>query len=139
MTHINLVEPAHLTNKHLVAEYCDIPHIFAAVAKLHGQGETPSCVEIPPQYDLDKGHCRFFYNKLHWLLARFQTILDELLKRGYHMDVQQANAIVTAAQELPVYWFGVYKPEPEDIYLSMARICKRSGIAAVSAELESED
>ena len=135
MTRINLVHPTQLTNKHLMAEYRELPRIFTSVAKL--EGKKPTDVNIPPRYVLGTGHMKFFYNKLSWLLARYEELYDELIKRGYNIDTQLFLSVVQSTDSIPRVWFNStdYNPSPEDVYLNMVRICKRSNIATVDQEL----
>ncbi len=135
MTRINLVHPTQLTNKHLMAEYRELPRIFTAVSKL--EGKKPTDVSIPARYVLGTGHMKFFYNKLSWLLARYEELYDELIKRGYNIDTQLFLNVVQSTDSIPRVWFNStdYNPSPEDVYLNMVRICKRSNIATVDQEL----
>ncbi len=80
---------------------------------------------------------KFFYNKLSWLLARYEELYDELIKRGYNIDTQLFLNVVQSTDSIPRVWFNTtaYNPSPEDVYLNMVRICKRSNIATVDQEL----
>lgn len=73
MTRINCVPPLELTNKHLVAEYRELPRIFALAC--HRE-------DAPKEYCLGKGHMLFFYDKLKYLANRQLVIVAEMLKRG---------------------------------------------------------
>lgn len=37
----------------------------------------------PPKFKLGPGHVKFFYNKLAYLLERYDEIYDECMKRGF--------------------------------------------------------
>lgn len=136
MTRINLVLPSILTDKHLMAEYRELPRIFTAVKKLIAQGKSPSDVDIPDNYVLGKGHVKFFYNKLFWLSERFKELFIELSGRGFKLDLELVASIRKGIGSIDNEWFGIYSPTPEEIYLNMARICKRSGINSVQTELD---
>lgn len=56
MTRINLVDPVILSDKHLMAEYRELPRIFTAVTKLVDKNIRPHDVDIPEKYVLGKGH-----------------------------------------------------------------------------------
>lgn len=136
MTRINLVPPQCLTDKHLMAEYHELPRIFTAVRKLYDVGKTIEDVDIPTQYVLGNGHMKFFYNKLNYLTQRYKQLFSELDWRCYNIDVEKCNLIIRDAYR----WchsecFGEYTPTPEEIYLNMARLSKRSKIGSVLLEL----
>lgn len=137
MTRINLVEPHQLTDKHLMAEYRELPRIFTAVLKLQEQGKTPADVDIPDRYVLGQGHMKFFYNKTTWLLRRYDRIYDELKTRGFELDEDMYHSICSRSTLIKGKW-RVYderwKPKPEDIYLNMVRLCKRSKLPSVLEE-----
>ena len=135
MTRINLVEPHQLTDKHLMAEYRELPRIFTAVLKLQEQGKTPADVDIPDHYVLGQGHMKFFYNKLSWLHSRYINLYEELLKRGFDLNLMLFKSILNSTMPLDIKWFNDYQPSPEDIYLNMIRLCKRSNLPAVLEEL----
>lgn len=137
MTRINLVEPHQLTDKHLMAEYRELPRIFTAVLKLQEQGKTPADVDIPDHYVLGQGHIKFFYNKIGWLLYRYYKLHDELVYRGFSLDEDLYHSICGKSTLIKQSW-RVYderwKPYPEEIYLNMVRICKRSKLPSVLEE-----
>ncbi len=136
MTRINLVDPSQLTDKHLMAEYRELPRIFTAVLKLQEQGKSPSDVDIPDQYVLGKGHVKFFYNKIGWLRLRYERIRNELvMSRGYDLDKSLWRSVTQNSYNITADWNTTYTPTPEEIYLNMVRLCKRSKLANVLKEL----
>lgn len=137
MTRINLVGPSVLTDKHLMAEYRELPRIFTAVVKLQEQGKSPLDIEIPPKYVLGKGHCKFFYDKLAWLKARYFTLYCELKRRKFNLDYELFCKIQSGTKDIHADWCELYTPSPEEIYLNMSRLCKRSNIPEVIDELSS--
>lgn len=141
MTRINLVEPRQLTNIHAMAEYRELPRIFTAVLKLQEQGITPDQVCIPDSYVLGAGHVKFFYNKLHWLERRYVALKDNLEYRGYNIDYPKFRSVWEDAHLNfeGTEWWGSYLPSPEDFYLNMARICRRSKVDKVLFELQSNN
>ena len=68
MTRINVVPPAELCNKHLLAEYRELPRVF---------GLAKPVDDAPSAYVLGKGHVRFFYDKLGYLAKRQRQIIDD--------------------------------------------------------------
>lgn len=74
MTRINCVPVKELTDKHLLAEYRELPRI-SKLAKY---------VDIPSTYRMGKGHVTFFYDKGEYLRRRFEDeIVPELELRGF--------------------------------------------------------
>lgn len=139
MTRINLVDPAVLTDKHLMAEYRELPRIFTAVLKLQEQHcYNFDTIGIPSEYVLGKGHVKFFYNKIGWLLKRYESIYVELISRGFNLDNELYKSVVGQARTLRRLFFTEYNPTPQEIYLNMARLCKRSNIDSVLKELSEE-
>ena len=135
MTRINLVEPHQLTNKHLMAEYRELPRIFTAVLKLQAKGKTPDNVDIPDHYVLGKGHVKFFYDKIPWLRLRYVVLERELVRRKFNLDETLFNEVCINTLSIELHWCRDYRPRPEDIYLNMVRLCKRSNIPSVLGEI----
>lgn len=66
MTRINLVDPAELSTKHLVAEYREIMRLPGNLAtSLNRKGKKFDLKEIPEQYTLGTGHVKFFSIRWH--------------------------------------------------------------------------
>lgn len=55
MTRINCVPVEELTDKHLLAEYRELPRIFNLARAVE---------DAPTEYVLGTGHMKFFYDKL---------------------------------------------------------------------------
>ncbi len=137
MTRINLLDPSVLTDKHLMAEYHELPRIFTEVRKAIDKGLTPDDIDIPESYVLGNGHMKFFYDKCHWLQDRLYILYLELKRRGFNIEHDKYIAIYC---NVPLgEWYGFYQPTPAEIYLNMARLCKRSKIDTVVNELNGED
>lgn len=81
MTRINCIPVEELHQKHLVAEYRELPRVFALCDK-HYSARKPMI--IPFNYTMGKGHVLFFYNKLAWLSNRYSALIDEMRRRGYN-------------------------------------------------------
>lgn len=122
MTRINLVDPSTLHQKHLLAEYRELPRIFKLVESAQERGLTPYTARIPKQYVLGPGHVTFFYDKLTWLERRFSLLVAECLKRGFNI---QHVKVPKLADYLDEHWWCDYVPTPEAIALNMARIQDR--------------
>lgn len=143
MTRINVIHVESLSDKHLLAEYKEITRPFNKVLKRiekHGMSKALDDVIIPEKYCLGKGHESFFFNKLSWLIDRYAQLFDELVERGINVNRQQFGDIFNNfydSLEGTSYW-NDYTPTPEDMYLNMARLCKRSGMENVIDELYSD-
>lgn len=81
MTRINCVPVWELSVKHLVAEYRELPRVYALAFSAHARGEHPSA--HPSEYVLGTGHVRFFYSRLGYVRARHKALIKEMLARGY--------------------------------------------------------
>ena len=134
-----------LTNKHLMAEYRELPRIFSAVQKLIERGGYEiylKNIKRPEKYVLGPGHVKFFYDKIPWLIKRYKNLYLELKEnRLYKLSYYDYNAILCAATKIKydfkhcmqIHW----QPSPQEVYLNMARLCQRSKLANVLIELAS--
>jgi len=119
-----------------MAEYRELPRIFTAVNKdPHGSVTR----QKPLAYTLGKGHVIFFYDKVHWLLNRYQALHHELVMRSYNLDEAMHKSICANALALSLKLpHKPYEPSIEEIYLNMARLAKRSRMPQVLDELSVE-
>lgn len=140
MTRINTVPVECLSDKHLLAEYRELPRIFTAVAKIYDSGnQLPT--DIPPNYKLGSGHVKFFYDKVLWLIARYELLFGELVGREFNMDIDMYHSIKWSASKLlsGAGQRNDWNPTPEDMYLNMARLAKRAtGMPLVTEELSEQ-
>ena len=79
MTRINCIEPSALTDQHLLAEYRELPRVFALARKLKPR-------EAVPTYRMGAGHVKFFFDKTLWLACRQEDLITECLTRGYRIQ-----------------------------------------------------
>jgi hypothetical protein len=118
MTRINLVPPSELTPKHLVAEYRELPRVFALSKKYYDKKEAKP---LPSKYTMGAGHVKFFYDKLSFLQERQRSLVNEMRSRGYNPKYD--------AEKLPdgccVESMNGYKPSEIDIKISRSRIKER--------------
>jgi len=82
VTRINAgISPQRLSSKHLLAEHREIKRIPNQISKgrynLEGQ---------PEKFCLGTGHVKFFYDKLGYLFARYQSIYHECKRRGFQVQ-----------------------------------------------------
>jgi len=85
MTRINCIPPNELHDKHLLAEYRELPRVFTLAynAYLRGYKQTVH------SYTMGAGHVKFFYDKLGYLAIRHIQLCNEMQKRG--MTTNLAN------------------------------------------------
>lgn len=81
MTRINLIKAEELYYKFLLAEIRELPRIFNYVEKF-----GIDINKIPSDFTLNKGHIKFFSNKLKFLFERYCLLYYEANKRGYKIN-----------------------------------------------------
>lgn len=122
MTRINLVDPALLSDKHLGAEYRELPRAFALVRAAAARGERPD-KGSPRRFTLGTGHVRFFYPRLGFLVRRYAMLVQECARRG-----RKVSYPTPPLGDIPGEWFGDYEPTDADVRLSLKRIEERGGL-----------
>lgn len=120
MTRINCVPPNILCQQHLVAEYRELPRIFGYVIKAVDRGESPDDVRNPRSYVLGKGHVRFFYPRLGYLIQRQKSIVSEMKSRGITVNFEAPER--EKFDTIPDEWFGDWIPNEQEIAINMDRI-----------------
>lgn len=92
MTRINSnVKPELLLDQHLMAEYRELPMVFASLKRsLKTKSVSEVLASIPPLFTLNEGHVTFFYDKLLFLHNRYEFLKDELRSRGFQLDDDRA-------------------------------------------------
>lgn len=117
MTRINCVPPAELCGKHLVAEYRELPRVFALVRAAIARRERPVHVD---RYTMGKGHVRFFLSSLAWLAGRQAALIAEMARRGYSPSFGPP-----ALDGFPQEWCGDWEPDAEALAVNRERIAAR--------------
>ncbi len=125
MTRINVVPPTELTNKHLMAEYRELPRIFTEVKKKVNNNVSVDDLTQPDHYKMGKGHVMFFMSRCGWLVHRYVTLHDELVNRGYSLNDDMYNSIVNGVNDIPVEFFDWYEPTDSAMTVNRARILER--------------
>lgn len=120
MTRINCVDPSTLHQKHLVAEYREIPRIFALVRKHVESGKK---LVAPSEYTLGTGHVKFFYDKLGYISNRYSSLIAEMKNRGYNPSYK--NTMREDFSSIPDYFWKDWTPTEKSIEINMARIADR--------------
>jgi hypothetical protein len=116
MTRINVgVEPAELTNKHLIAEHREIKRIPNCIKK-----GRYSLKGKPDKFTLGTGHVKFFYDKLEYLHNRYINLYFECLNRGFNVSDYSE-----AFEGLPSELYNNYEEKLEDRLIIQNRIKER--------------
>ena len=113
MTRINVVPVEELCHKHLLAEYRELPRVFALARP---------CIDAPKVYVLGIGHVKFFYNKLLFLVNRQHQIYNECINRGFILTYKPYELNNTL---FPTELYNDYTPTQDAINLNRARIEER--------------
>lgn len=122
MTRINCVPVEELTDKHLGAEYRELPRLFGQIVKAIERGEQPGDPRNPIEYTLGKGHTRFFYNKVQWLVNRYQKLVKECEARGRVVNFPVVPKFVW---DIPPIWWGNWEPTHLALAINRQRIQER--------------
>lgn len=122
MTRINCIPPSELTGPHLVAEYRELPRVFALVRAAIARGERPDDQRNPSSYRLGAGHVRFFYPRLGYLARRQAQLVAEMRTRGYRPQFVATEALT---EGFPLTWCLDWEPDAEAIALNRSRIAER--------------
>ncbi|GAG54685.1 unnamed protein product [marine sediment metagenome] len=128
MTRINVVPVQELTNKHLMAEYRELPRSMRRAVLAAYKGKQPGDVKIAPEYKLGTGHELFFVDKCKWLYDRWVLLRDELLKRGYNLSDQFQQIVIGRARHIRKHakqFYGEYLPTGNARMINRQRIAER--------------
>lgn len=123
MTRINVVPVESLSREHLIAEYREITRLPKNLKKsLERKSKPFSNAEIPEYYTLGKGHVKFFYDKMLYLQKRFESLVAEMLKRGYNPSYVDSSIFIPEDK----VWYNDYEPTESAIMINIERIKERS-------------
>ena len=119
MTRINVVPVAELCNKHLFAEWREMPRLVANLNTSLNRKTKPFTIdEIPKEYKLGSGHVKFFYDKFRFLHDRHRDLTAELIHRGYNLGTTDSSIFATVSKE----YYNNYEPTDEALALNRERI-----------------
>lgn len=122
MTRVNVVDPRSLCNKHLLAEWREMPRVVSSLNKSLNRKSKPfSTAEIKSSYTLGAGHVKFFFNKFKYLHRRHKQLTSELLSRGFSLSTTDSNIFSTVDKT----WYNDWTPTQKDIDLNVQRILQR--------------
>lgn len=123
MTRINLVPPKELSDRHLVAEYHELPRIFGLVKKAIAAGKDPEAYRQEfKNYTMGTGHVKFFYGRLKFIADRQISLIEEMLARKMRPSYGEFETIIRG---IPKEWFGDWKPDEKALEISRKRIAER--------------
>jgi len=104
---------------HLVAELREITMVPASLRRSLKTRDPESIQKgIPSEFTLNKGHVTFFYNKLGFLIKRFNRLADEMERRGYSPDRNR----VIAFDGFDNQWYGNWESTNKDDDIVIERI-----------------
>ena len=124
MTRINCIPVQELTDKHLLAEYYELPRVFTLAKKAYDRDDIKN---IPPTYTLGKGHVRFFYDKLEYLYSRFLDLSNELNERGVNLSYTKFIGAENKYFACDVSICNDWQPTEEAMEINRERIKERLG------------
>jgi len=119
MTRINILNPAELTDQHLLAECRELPRMFTYIEQ-HGDPKR----SIPPAYTLGAGHMLFMTNKAEYLFGRMLDLLAEHYDRGYRFDFD-LDGWEKRFDNLPAWCKNDYTVTEEALAINRQRIAER--------------
>ena len=119
MTRINCVSVEELHRKHLVAEYRELPRVYALATAHHDKLE--SWTSVPAEYTLGAGHVKFFYTRMGFVRERHGQLIQEMFRRGYNPSLITVPGMRHLAEPWHQYWI----PTPEALAINRARIKER--------------
>lgn len=120
MTRINVVPVSELTDKHLLAEYRELPRVYKAAVKYYEKGEP---YPIPSEYRLGEGHVKFFYDKLQYINLRHNELIGEMNSRGFKTTF--TGEYPEECSVLPDMFFKHYEPTDNALEINRKRISDR--------------
>lgn len=119
MTRINLIPPEELHYKHLVAEYREITRVPTLVRKTQREMHKKN---IPSAYTMGRGHVLFFYPRLAFIADRYESLCNEMRRRGYVCNQIPRSELL---KDIDSRFVRAYNPDLAAIELNRARILER--------------
>lgn len=126
MTRVNCVPVEMLSNKHLVAEWYELPRVITLAEnrcrKLDWEGVLR---KVPVSYRMGTGHMQFFVDKLQWVTHRLHALYKEQRKRGFNPDPLKLQEYSIRALDVPVALYGDWEPKYPDMRVNLNRLIER--------------
>lgn len=123
MTRINIVPVETLTRQHLIAEWRELPRVFALAHKA-SISNKPWTDRQPKQYTTGTGHVLFFYDRLSFLSNRHKALTKEMIDRGYKPSIQ-GDLQEQWQDSIPASYWRDYRPDDIALAINVERINKR--------------
>jgi deoxyribonuclease (pyrimidine dimer) len=125
MTRINLVDPKLLADQHLMTEFYEIIRVPTVLKKsLNSKSIGGVLRDIPDKFTLNTGHVKFFYDKMNFLVKRYEDLTNELFSRGF--DVTEKNPKEIFERGVPEAFKAVqWNPSKDEIQVSVERLLLR--------------
>lgn len=120
MTRINCIPVEELSGPHLVAEYRELPRVFALAEKAAARGNFTQ----PNNYTLGKGHLLFFYTRLGFLVQRHAELITEMKRRNYKPSFSGVRR--EDFPSIPDSYWHQWQPTKEAMHINRQRIKERS-------------
>lgn len=126
MTRVNVIPVEELTRQHLQGEYKEIVRVFGLVRKAQDRKINKynfhQKIKQPREYVLGTGHVYFFWDKLGYILKRYNQLADEMRRCGYSPNQIPDKELISGIDK---WWFGDYTPTPEAIKINQQRVNER--------------
>ena len=116
MTRINCIPVEELHDKHLIAEYRELPRVFKLARPLP-EGKAPS------EYCMGEGHVLFFYDKLLYLYKRQRDLVAEMKKRGFKVSFSNSEQLLQVCPYSDLY--NDWQPDAQAKAVNRERINQR--------------
>lgn len=117
----NLIYPWFLTDQHLMAERRELRMIPPLLKKRVDAGKHTT-LDIPSRFTLGKGHMLFWLDKMLYLSKRFDTLTEEMLRRGFNPD---PGLTFDTSYATLSGMMNDWVPQPEDYDIIVARLRER--------------
>lgn len=121
-----------LSRQHLVAEYRELPRVFALARKAAERGTAGA----PADYTLGKGHLLFFYTRLGYLARRHAELVEEMLRRGYRPAF--VEPLARAHADIPAHLWGEWTPTEQALAVNRRRLAERNAASRTRAARSSK-
>lgn len=122
MTRINTIDPSDLTDQWLIAEWRELPRIVNELIDHPNRYKTK---DIPLSFTLNKGHVKFFRNKLLYLAKRHRLIKKELRLRKINFDKKVKVELFKLNSRLKLLCCNDWQPTTQDHDLIIERLQQR--------------
>ena len=121
MTRVNAgIKPHELTDQHLMAEYREILRCNHVAINGYKKDGEKYLKQVPSEFTLNKGHMKFFANKLEFIMKRFESLKDELVNRKWDVKMNYSKP-----EDMPESLWGDYNPTKEARDILIERILLR--------------